>query len=369
MNKKMIKSLLLLITYCVLLLVIIVKIDVVIGAIGKGIHMLTPIFIGIAIAFVLNRPYNFFLVQYSKVFKKKKLAKMPRPLALATVYILFIGIIAGILTFIIPQLSDSIKLLYVNMGDYSRNLEALALRIADYFQLSNIDLSSLDATIEKLPEVATGLVTGLMPRIFDFTTGFVTSTINIIIGFILSVYLIADKSRLKRQATHILHAYLPIKLATRITKVTRLSSETFTRFVSGQMTEAIILGVLCFIGMLIFGFEYPILISFIIGITSLIPVVGSIIGLIPSLFILLMIEPLHAVWFLVFILLLQQLEGNFIYPKVVGGSIGLPPLFVLLAIIVGGGLFGVLGMLLGVPTLSVFYQLIKEDVNTRLKEN
>ena len=367
MDKKVMKSILLLITYCILLLLAIVKIDVLIGIVMNGIQIMIPIFIGVTIAFILNRPYKLFLKKYSGLFKKNKSTKLIRPLALTTVYILFISILTGIITFIIPQLSDSMQLLYINMGDYGRNLETFALNVADYLKLDSLDLSHLDSTIKKLPDIAAGFVTGLMPRIFDFTTSFVTVLVNIIIGFVLSIYLLADKERLKTQFIRIFHAYLPQRVANRMMKVLQMTNETFTKFVSGQFTEAFILGILCFIGMLIFGFEYPILISVIIGITSLIPIVGAIIALIPALFILLMIEPMQAVWFLLFIVLLQQVEGNFIYPKVVGDSVGLPPIWVLLAIIIGGGLFGVLGMLLGVPTVSVIYQLVKDDTNLRLK--
>ena len=369
MDKKVMKNIFLLITYFILLLVAVVKIDFLIGIIIKSIQIMWPIFIGVTIAFILNRPYNFFFKKYSELFKKNKPTKIIRPLALTTVYILFIGIITGIVTFIIPQLSDSIQILYINMSDYGRNLETFALNIADYLKLDSLDLSSLDSTIEKLPDIAAGFVTGLMPRIFDFTTSFVTILINIIIGFVLSIYLLADKERLKTQFIRIFHSYLSLRVAKRLIEILRITNETFTKFVSGQFTEAFILGILCFIGMLVFGFEYPILISVIIGITSLIPIVGSIIGLIPALFILLMIEPMQAVWFLLFIVLLQQIEGNFIYPKVVGDSVGLPPIWVLLAIIIGAGLFGVLGMLIGVPTVSVIYQLVKDDTNTKLKEN
>lgn len=370
MNKKIMKSSMFLITYLIILLVAIVKIDIIIGLLTLMIKVLMPLFIGGAIAFVLNRPYKYFIEKYGHIFKnKKKLTKAIKPLALTTVYILFISIIFGVLAFVIPQVSESIQLLYGNMGEYGRNLEAFALKASDYLKLDTLDLSKLDETINKLPEVAGGLISGLMPRVFDFTSDLITIVINIVIGFVLSIYILADKVRLKRQFSSMLHVYFPIKFAQRTLEVTRLTSETFTKFVTGQFTEALILGTLCFIGMLIFGFDYSILISVIIGITSLIPIVGAIIGLVPALFILLMIEPAQAMWFFVFIIILQQLEGNLIYPKVVGESIGLPPLWVLLAITIGGGLFGVLGMLLGVPIASVVYQLLKIDVNNRLDTN
>ncbi|PKM68558.1 MAG: AI-2E family transporter [Firmicutes bacterium HGW-Firmicutes-2] len=365
MDKKTIKSIMFLITYGILLVLIIVKIDLVILMLGKGLHMAIPILIGFSIAFILKRPYSYLIKVFEKHNKNKKLEKGVKPLALASVYLLFFGVVTLLLAFVIPQISDSIQLLYKNMDVYGRNLETFLMSAADYLKLDNLDTSRLDNALDQLPDLVTGVATGLMPKIFNFTTNFISTVVNIVIGFVISVYLLADKRHLKIQFHDAIKAYLPQEVGEKLLKVLRLSNETFTKFISGQLTEAVILGVLCFIGMLIFGFEYPILISVIIGITSLIPIVGSIIGLMPALFILLMIEPMQAVWFLVFIIVLQQIEGNLIYPRVVGGTIGLPPLWVLLGIIIGGGLFGVLGMLLGVPALSVIYQLLKEDIHAK----
>ncbi len=367
MDKKMMKSVILIITYCILLVAILVKIDLFINGFFRGMTILVPVFIGIAIAFILNRPYKIILELLKKALKDKKWSKAASPIALLSVYLLFIGAVTGIIAFIIPQLSDSVQMLYDNIEKYGDNLGLYAIKVANYLNLENFDYSKFDEAVKKIPELAGGLFKGIMPKVFDFTTSFFASLINIVIGFVLSVYLLADKVRLKRHFKKAIQAYLPKHQGELFTKVTRMASETFTRFVSGQFTEACILGGLCFVGMLLFKFEYPVLISVLIGLTSLIPVVGSIIGLIPSLFVLVMINPMHALWFLVFIIVLQQIEGNLIYPRVVGESIGLPPLWVLLAIIIGGGLFGVLGMLLGVPTLSVIYHLLQEDINLKLK--
>jgi predicted PurR-regulated permease PerM len=329
---------------------------------------LVPLFIGIAIAFILNRPYTFFLKKYNTMIRNRKLKKLSKLFSIATVYILFFVIVSGIITFLLPQLSDSIEILYNNLGDYGANLENFANKIKEFLKLDTLSIN-IDSALAQVPDMASGFVTGIFPQIFDFTTGFVRSIVNIIIGFIISIYLLADKDRLKRQFSDVLIAYAPKKAAIRIIKVAKLVINTFTSFVGGQFTEALILGIMFFVGMLIFGFDYPLLISVIIAVMGLIPIVGPIIGLIPSVFILLMIEPMQAAWFLLYFVVIQQIEGNLIYPKVVGESIGLPALWVLLAIIIGGGLFGVLGMVLGVPTASVIYQLMKEAVHNRLEEN
>ncbi|PKM51203.1 MAG: AI-2E family transporter [Firmicutes bacterium HGW-Firmicutes-7] len=371
MNKKLFKSLMLLITYFTLLIVTIVKVDVFIGFFNNIILTLTPLFIGIAIAFILNGPYTFFWKKYNNAFQKNKdnkLSKLSKLLSIATVYILFFGIVSGVIAFLIPQLSASIEILYANLANYGENIESFLLNLNEFLKLETLDATNLNSAIEKIPDMVSGILTGIFPQIFNFTSGFVKTVINIVIGFIISIYLLADKDHIKRQFSNVLIVCATQKAAKRIIKITKMVIKTFTNFITGQITEVLILGTLCFIGMVIFGFDYALLISVIITITSLIPIAGPIIGLIPALFILLMIEPMQAAWFLLYFVILQQIEGNLIYPKVVGDSIGLPALWVLLAIIIGGGLFGVLGMILGVPTASVIYQLMKEAVHSKLDE-
>jgi predicted PurR-regulated permease PerM len=180
------------------------------------------------------------------------------------------------------------------------------------------------------------------------------------------VYLINGKETLCRQAKRLVYAFLPKRLAEECIDVSNLMNQCFSNFISGQLMEACILGLLCFIGMNIFGFEYAFLISLMIGVTAIVPVVGAFIGTIPAVFLLFLVEPMQAVWFLVFILVLQQLEGHVIYPKVVGESMGLPALWVLLGIMTGGGLGGVPGMLLGVPLLTIGYKLLSRTIQRRL---
>ena len=193
MDKKTYKSILFLITYCILLVVMIVKIDVLIGIFVKTIRILSPLFIGLAIAFMLNKPYNFALDQYTNAFSKKKWRGISKPLALVTIFLLFIGVISGIVGFIIPQLFESINLVYANIGGYGESLQAWALQAVAYLRLGNIDLSGLETTIAKLPDMIGGIVKGIVPHIFDFTTSFISTFINLIFGFILSIYLLADK--------------------------------------------------------------------------------------------------------------------------------------------------------------------------------
>ena len=198
--------------------------------------------------------------------------------------------------------------------------------------------------------------------------GLIGGVFNFIVGFAFSTYMLLQKETLCQNAKKILFAFLDRGKAEVLISVGKLSNEMFAKFVSGQLTEAVIIGILCFLGMSLFSIPYAPLIATIVSVTALVPIFGAFIGTAFGAFLLLMVRPITAVWFVLFIIVLQQIEGNFIYPKVVGGSIGLPGIWVLFAVTLGGNLFGVMGMLLGVPISAVLYTLLRQSVFRRLKE-
>jgi predicted PurR-regulated permease PerM len=363
MNKDLFKSYILLITYSILLIATIVKIDLVFWSIARIFAVLSPIFIGIALAFILNRPFEFFKKIYERIGKKSVV-----PMSIVTVYLLLSGVATAIVAFLIPQLLDSLNLFYNSLGKYSIQLHSLSKVIIEILRVNNFVANNIDAFFNGLPAISSDILSQIFPRLLDITTSAVTSIFNIILGIILSVYILADKDRIRRQVLAILDTYFENKVTNKIKYLFNICNKTFDRFVIGQLTEALILGILCFIGLVIFRFNYPLLISVIIAVTSLIPVAGVVIGAVPSIFILFMAEPIQALWFILYIIVLQLFESNFIYPRVVGDSIGLPALWVLLAIVVGGGLMGVLGILLSVPIASVIYHLIKEYTDKKVIE-
>lgn len=368
MNKSLFKRLLFLITFTVTLVAIVVKFDGVLASFVKGLSVIQPLLLGAVIAFVLNRPFKACIKVFQKILPDKIKLKHIKSVALLFTYLLFVGIAGALSAFVIPQFTQSIQLLYDNMDNYFINFQKIVANISSYLRINNIDLSTFENTVKDLPALVGGSLGGVLPGVYDFTTGIIGSLLNLVLGLILSIYILADKDHLKKQFNSLFKAYIKPKPRNKIEKVLTVSYDTFGNFVTGQLTEAAILGVLCFIGMLLFKFEYALLISVLIGITSIIPVVGAIIGLVPSLFILLLVNPGHALGFFIFIMVLMQIEGNLIYPRVVGGSVGLPSLWVLSALIVGGGLFGILGMLVGIPLSSVIYHLLKDNVEQRLNE-
>ena len=365
MDKILFRRILWIVTYTILLVALLIKLVLVAGFAAPFLWLLSPLFIGGAIAFILCRPQRFLEKKLCPVLPQRA-AFLAKPFSIAGVYLLLGGVVFAIVAFLLPQLMDSVRMLYSNIALYTEQFQRLLNEVLAFLHLNNIKIDQLFESLSELPKLAGEALFGMLPQVLDATGSVVRSVANTVLGFVISVYLLADREKLGRQGADLINAYLPARTAQGLFRVLRISNRTFSNFVTGQLTEALILGCMCFAGMLIFGFDYPLLISTMIGVTSLIPIAGAIIGCVPAVFLLLMIDPVKAFWFIVFILVLQQIEGDFIYPRVVGSSIGLPAVWILLTVVIGGGIGGVLGMLIGVPIASVLYQLLLTDVDRRL---
>lgn len=347
---------------------ILVKIDSIGSFISTVISVFSPVFIGIAVAFVLNKPMlrikNFFRKHFGRLSEKGL-----HNLSVAAVYVLFLLIVSALVGFVVPQFSDSVRLFASNFDTYYANfINFYNKTIAenDFEWLNNLlnDAELLDTIKEKVGEIAEH-IPQFLGGMFGFTYNVVTGAVNTIIGFIISVYILIDKGALLDGSGKLFRAILPEKVYEKLHKLKCMTAEAFSNFVSGQLTEAFILGILCFIGMSLLGLEYPLLISVLVGVTSLIPIVGAFVGTVPGVLILLLVKPVQALWFVIFIVVIQQIEGNLIYPKVVGSSVGLSPLFTLIAITVGGGIGGIGGMLIAVPLTSVICTAASEFIASR----
>ena len=374
MDKKLFRSYMLLITFAVALVLLLTKIDVLLSGFGVALGLLKPFFIGFAIAFVLNIPYTVILDGLNRMDAKGKLKKVKNPIAIIGAYVLCIGIIVGIFAIIIPELGRSINSLISNSEEYMDNIQGFFIWLSqfDFSWLAELDLNqiltSLKAELTAFLNKSINALSAVFPQIFSMTASVISIVANFFIAMIVSIYLLVSKEDLCRQIKKLTYAFLPRSWADECVEIVHLSSQCFTNFVTGQLMEACILGLLCFVGMTIFRFEYAFLISMMIGVSAIIPVVGAFIGTVPGVLLLLFVEPMQAIWFVVFILVLQQIEGNLIYPKVVGESVGLPALWVLMGIVVGGGVGGVLGMLLGVPVFTIVYKLTSKITHDRLQK-
>ena len=369
MDKRLFRSILLIITYAVVLVMVLARLDVIGFALTQLLGLFRPLIIGFALAFILNRPCHFFFRMYSRGLGKTRVAGAARPLAVVTSYLALIIVVTGVFSFVLPKLAESIQTFILNLSGYIANVQGWINQLADYFHLdiAELDLSNLNKTLENLFRQALGFLSGLGTQLLQFTAGIVSLVVTGVLALVFSIYMLSGKEKLLGQCRRVLRAYVPPKFADPITDVVHLTAETFTRFVTGQFVEACILGSLCAIGMLFIQADYAPLIGVTVGASAIIPVAGAYIGAVLSAVLLLMVSPLKAVIFLIFLVILQQIEGNVIYPKVVGSSIGLPGIWVLAAVTVGGGLRGLEGVLLSVPVASVLYTLLRRDVRRRLE--
>lgn len=294
--------------------------------------------------------------------------KSSRALAIACVYLLIAGILAAVIMIIIPRLIKSITLFANSFDSYYSSLRRQLM------MLENGELSGLFLRFDSIVEAISAELPDFFRRTFSATAGFFRVAGDIIVGLVFSVYILADKEQLTDFISGAARAVMSDNAYSRISEILVTVYESLVSFISGQLTEAVVLGTLCFFGMVIMDFEYPLLISTIIGVTALVPVVGAIVGTIPSVFMLFLVKPSSALWFVVFIIILQQLENNLIYPKVVGKSVGLPPILVFTAIVMGAKLGGALGIMFSIPLLSAVYVLVKRRLEAshggrKTKEN
>lgn len=322
--------------------------------ISKAAGLLMPVFLGAAIAFVMNIPFCWFRKRFSQIFKRAG-DKTLTALSVTAAYLLLLAAAAGIIWIVVPQLISSIRLFIDNFDRYYDNFMGYCTR------LESRDEFGIFCALKDAVAGLSGSIPKMLESTYDKTYDLASGIANVLIGFVISIYILISKNDIRRFTAMTVKHFTGERYET-VRKRYRMVFNIFTRFVSGQITEAVILGVLCFAGMKLFRFEYALLISTIIGVTALIPVVGAIIGTIPSALLLFLISPARAVWFVVFIIVLQQFENNLIYPKVVGKSLGIPPLLVLLAILLGAGIGGTAGMLLGVPLMSLAYAVVQEKL-------
>lgn len=326
---------------------------------------LRPFITGCIIAFALNRPVMKF---YNWLKAKKtdwKNEKIPFRLSITAVYLISVSALIAVVCVVIPQISRSIGMFIENFDLYYMNLKNFLSHLLEKINLGWLESMNILDKIYGL----TRYVPSLLSKTFDMTANIFSVLVDFVLGIVFSVYILSDREKLLRQLKSLFSALLPEKIYSKTYNFLSLVNETFMGFLCGQFTEALIVGALCFIGMLILRFEYPLLISVIIGLTNIIPVLGPFIGTVPCVLILLLVNPYHAIWFTVFVVILQQVESNFIYPRVVGNSVGLPAMWVLFAVVTGGSLFGIWGMVIGIPAVSVIYSSVKKFVHKKQKNH
>lgn len=375
MDKKLFKSILWIITYAVLLVLFIIQFDEVRGLFWTVIGLFQPLFIGFAIAFVLNRPCQLFSQLYDRGLGRTKAKNLSRPLAVATSYLLMFVLIIAFFSLVLPKLVESIQIFLNSINGYMLNIQEWLNKqewltpLFSSLHLDTLDLSNFSDLIKGALNGVVNTLTTAVPQLLTITSNIISIVVTGFLSIIFSVYMLSGKATLLSQCRRVLKAYAPPKVEAWVTDVVHLTANTFTAFVSGQLIEACILGGLTALGMLFIQADYAPLIGVIVGATALIPMVGAFLGGAVAAVLLIMVSPLKTLIFLIFLLCLQQFEGNVIYPRVVGNNVGLPAIWVLAAVTVGGGLFQFVGILVSVPVASVLYTLLRRDVHRRLGES
>ncbi len=374
LSKKNVKIILGIITFGIFLLVASQNISIVISAWNTVLKILAPVIVAFAIAFILNIPMSIIenrFLGFMKKSNKKVVRKLVRPISLISTLFLSIGLIALLLFIIIPQLKDSVTLIVEKIPQYYKSIIAWVEGIVTRYELDfntevlNINFDKIKTLVDKY--LTSEHTSNLMNLTMSVTSSVISGLTNFFLGLIVSIYMLAEKERILLFFKRFFNALLPEKVFEKTCHVCQITSSSFSSFVSGQFTDAFVLGILCFIGMSIFKLPNAAVISVIIGVTALIPVIGPLIGEFIGCFIILMESPLKALFFLIFVLLLQTIDNNIIYPKVVGKSVGIPGILVLVSVIIGGNIGGLLGVLLGVPIASALYAISLDWINSKKK--
>lgn len=329
---------------------------------------LTPLLFGGVMAFIFNVPMQ----RFEKLLPLKKESKALRPISLCLSIIFVVGIVVLVIFVVMPQVFDTLVSLQNSIPAFLTGVKAEAEllfaqfpEMADYINSIQIDWKSfLDRVVEFLTTGAGTVLSSTVSAAMSIISGVTT----FFIGFVFAIYILLQKETLSRQFKKLMRAFLPEPVTDRALEILHLIHETFSSFFAGQCLEAVILGSMFFIVLSIFQLPYALLIGVLIAFTALIPLFGAFIGCAIGAFLMLMVEPLNALVFLIIFFVLQQIEGNLIYPHVVGNSVGLPSIWVLVAVTIGGSTMGIVGMLVFIPVCSVLYTLLREAVNKRLSK-
>ena len=360
-----------LVTYAIVLYCALQHLGQVRGFLGGVWAVFKPITVGLCIAFVLNVLLNFFEKTLLRGLKGGRVQGLRRALGVVLTLIAAIGIVALVALVVAPKVGESVNLI---IGALPQSAGELGEWLRSSLARLSLAPEQIDGVVEKINTLADQLLKWIEAE-YAMLAGKVLGVTSTLLSFvfdllIIAIYVLLQKEQIGRAANRLMEAYFPKKLREQVLSVARLSYSAFSNFVRGQLIEAVILGALCYLGLLILRIPNAPVVGLLVGVTALVPIFGAWIGGGLSAFLILLVDPGKVILFVVFLLILQQVEGNLIYPRVVGSALGLPGLLVLCAVLVGGNIGGVVGMLMGVPVVAVVYELLRRGVAHRIgKEN
>lgn len=346
------------------------NISVIQSFISGVLSVFMPFIIGGSLAYILTLPINFMEKKGEEWLGKRK--PWFRPLSILLSFLLVVAVFLAIIFLVLPDLQQTISsFISVVPGTVSTIINSVTdyldnhPEIVNYIQELDIDINSIQ---QQLINYAQTFASGLLNSALSIISTTVSSVINVFIAVIFAIYILMKKETIVRQVKKLIYGFSSLKVGNYLVNVGRKANDIFSSFIGGQILEAIILGVLVYIGMLIFNFPYPLSVSVLTGAFALIPIYGAILGGVVGFILISVVSFSKALWFVVFIVIIQQIEGNIIYPRVVGSSVGLPGIWVMMTVTVGGALFGLVGMLVSVPIVSLIYTLLQAQVNYNLEK-
>ncbi len=372
LNSKTIKKILLIVFLSAIIVCGVFNMSQVLAFFTMAFSFISPVVLALCIAFVLNIPLNFLenkIFSFMDKSRRKFVKKLKRPLCIVLCYLLALGVITLLVLVIIPDIIDTIIFIADRLPSIIETAREWITSTATRFNIPAEDLPNLNFDFTAFANTVTDWLSGYSGEIVgdavSITTSVIGGVFDTVLSIVISVYVLAQKERIGNFTKRIIDTFIPQNTCKILYHIAHQTADSFSKFIGGQFTESVILGILCYIGMLIFRFPNAPIISVLITVTSLVPVVGALVGVTIGFFLIVITNPIKALLFVVFIIILQQIEGNLIYPRVVGKAVGLPGIIVISAVLVGGNIGGILGALLGVPVSAVIFILLKETIDNR----
>lgn len=372
MEKKEIKQYLIIALLAVIVCVTVQNFGLVTAFLNLAVGALKPMVLGTVIAYIFNIIMGSFEKRYFPKSDKKFVRVSRRPVCLALSFLITIAILALLLYIVLPEIANAFSVLYKKIPPEFARLQKFAVDTLREFPEIQEKIKSIDFNWESILSKASSFLTtgvvGIVSSAVDFISALTSSVTNICLGVVFAIYVLIRKDKLIADSKRISKVYMKKEKVKKLSHIYHVTNDTFRSFIIGQSMDALILGTLCFIGMKILHLPYAAMSAALVGVTAFIPIVGAFIGAGVSAFIILTENPVQALVFLIMLVAIQQIEGNIVYPKVVGSSVGLPGIWVLVAVTAGGGLFGILGMIIGVPLTAAVYKLFFENLENKERE-
>lgn len=367
LNKKNMKKLMILISFGIILFWALTNLPIIFGFLSHLLHLLYPFILGAVIAFILNIPMTK-IENFIKKHQKSNKSKLPvRTISITLSLVIFVGVIILISFLLIPELIENIQLLIKNIPGFIENIQNWILNLVANYPDIKLRVEEIFKDTTNVNNIMVTVLNYVINGSLSFVTSLITSVFTLFTAVVFAVYALSQKEYLSRGIKKIMYAYMKKEHVEKVMEIATLSNKTFSKFISGQCVEAIILGTIFFFTLTVLRFPYALIISVLTAVTALIPMFGAMIAMLIGALLISVTSIWQAILFIVVFQIIQQIENNFIYPKVVGKSVGLASMWTLMAVILGGSLLGITGMIIGLPLASILYAILRNETNEKLE--